>query len=88
MLATTDSAELQEWLHYYQVEPYGQQWLQTGRICSTLDACHRTKGQVNPPSHYMPVKRRLQPQDPRVMKATMDLAEKSFNRAHAQRRGK
>ncbi len=86
MLATVDSVELSEWQHYYQIEPYGQEWLQTGRICSTLDACHRTKGQVNPPAHYMPIKRRLRQQNPTMMKATMELAAKSFNRAHAQRR--
>lgn len=92
LLADTDSAELQSWMTYYKVEPYGQEWLQTARICSTLDACHRTKGQVNPPAYYMPIQRSLQQkqQSPGLMKATMELAAKSFNRASAQRqkRGK
>ena len=64
MLAAMTAKELRDWEAYYQTEPFGEQRadLRNGILCSLTDACHRTKGQPQPPSAYMPFVKSGKPQ--------------------------
>lgn len=54
LLRDTDSAELSEWIAYYKLEPFGQEWLQTASIMAATLAPHR-KTPPNPVD-FLPVK--------------------------------
>ena len=56
MYADMTAADLREWEKMYEVAPWGVEHdeLLHGIMCGLIDACHRAKGQPEPPIHYMP----------------------------------
>jgi len=40
LLDTTDSLELAEWIAYWQLEPFGDDWEQTATVCETIAFAH------------------------------------------------
>jgi hypothetical protein len=55
MLSRMSSAELTWWMAYYQLEPFGEPWLRTGVIASTIANAATAGGTPLRPSDFMPV---------------------------------
>ena len=69
------SRELSEWMAYDRIEPFGNQWQQTGMIASTIANVHRdSKKRASPfqPEDFMPQLLEEEPELP----DTATLAEK------------
>ena len=43
LLASMTSKQLSEWVAFYSLEPFGQEWLQTGTISAIIAETHRNK---------------------------------------------
>lgn len=55
-----DSAEFTEWIAYYSIEPFGEEWAQAGMISSTIaNAARDPKKKKEPfmPDDFMPGKK-------------------------------
>lgn len=65
MLRELTAREYRDWQDYYGAQPFGEVRadIRHGIACSLMDACHRAKGQPEPPVHYMPFaeRHRLKP---------------------------
>lgn len=59
LLGKLDSVELTEWMAFYQLEPFGQDWLQTAVQSAAAQAPFAKKGQPPQLDKFMPVKPRL-----------------------------
>ena len=65
--------DLTEWEALYSIDPWGEERadLRIGILASLTDACHRTKGQPKPPSHYTPLVKQEEGIKPRQSLAEM-----------------
>ena len=65
MYRVMTAADLVEWEASFLIDPWdeGRADLRNGILCSLTDACHRAKGQPQPPIHYMPYAERPKPKD-------------------------
>lgn len=55
LLAEIDSAELAEWEAFYALEPFGQDWLQTGMLAAVNANCHGgNRGKPFAPEDFTP----------------------------------
>jgi hypothetical protein len=47
-----------EWVAYYGIEPFGEDWKQTGEIASLLYNAHRSSdARASTPADFMPIRR-------------------------------
>jgi hypothetical protein len=65
--------ELDEWRAFYQLEPFGQDWLQTALACavSAQGALKKRGGGGFKPDDFLPVKPPVQPESGRDMFAKL-----------------
>ena len=55
LLTNISSAELTEWMAYYQLEPFGESWFQTGTIAAAVaNAAMFREGDPFVPADFMP----------------------------------
>lgn len=52
--------QLYGWMGYYQLEPWGDEWLRSAMSLSQFQNAHRGKKKALPPDHFMPVEKRQQ----------------------------
>lgn len=73
MYEALTAEELLEWEAAYAVDPWGpeREELLHGVLCSLVDACHRAKGQPQPPLHYMPYAEALRGKKPQQSEEQM-----------------
>jgi hypothetical protein len=67
LLERCDSAELAEWMKYYELEPFGDEWEKTAAICETI-AIFGGGQNVNR-NYWRPVRRKPRQQTPEEMNA-------------------
>lgn len=54
-----DAVEFRNWQLYAEIEPFGQDWLQTGMICMLVAAANSgKKGRKWKPEDFMPITKR------------------------------
>ena len=62
MLSCITHLQFQEWIEFWQLEPFGDEWAQTGMVSSIFANAHRGRNSMAyKPSDFMPGKRRLPP---------------------------
>lgn len=80
-LRENDSRDITELMAFYQLEPFGQDWHQTARICAAIYGAICGKGAPGP-DEFLPVKPPEQPQSPEDMAAIF----RSFAREHNKKK--
>lgn len=63
--------EFQEWFAFYELEPFGAEWLQTGSIAAAIynnNANRKKSSKILNPDEFLPVKKVKAVVDPRKMK--------------------
>ena len=57
MLSRMDSKEFAEWMAFYNLEPFGDEWRQAGMQCATTANCAAfRKGKAKQIEEFMPIK--------------------------------
>lgn len=88
-----DSAEFTYWMAYYGIEPWGDDWLQTGLIVSKIHNCvpGRKRTQMLKPSDVIPITyKRMERQTSDEIRGVMMQFASAHNRVielKRQRRG-
>lgn len=59
MLESISGEQLIEWIAFYQLEPFGDEWRQTGRICANIVNPYLQKGaKAATDEDFMPLAKR------------------------------
>ena len=52
-----DAKEFGEWIAFHNIEPFDDDWRQTGMIAAATQNIWRTKGKPLEPEDFMPIKK-------------------------------
>ncbi len=84
MLREVDSREITEWMAFYMLEPFGQEWMQAGTIAA--EVYRSFTGKKRKPQDYLPVKPPEQEQDGNLMATIFRAFAAEHNKKHGNNR--
>lgn len=78
LLGRIDSRELSEWMAYWRIEPFGEEWLRNAVLCMTIN---RANGGKEPLQTWMPYRGApIEPQSEAKMESILMAHAKRQNR--------